>query len=64
MKLTPASILRPFKDPNFDLRKAEQDQAVQAVAETTSIAIQVCVTDSQGGMRRCEGQVQCYGVHL
>ncbi|GAX83067.1 hypothetical protein CEUSTIGMA_g10493.t1 [Chlamydomonas eustigma] len=31
---------RPFKDPNFDLRHLEQERGVQAVPETSSIAIQ------------------------
>jgi len=31
---------RPFKDPNFDLRKMEQDVAVQAVAATASVWVQ------------------------
>lgn len=31
---------RPFKDPNFDLRKSEQDVAVQAVPPAVDIAVQ------------------------
>jgi len=31
---------RPFKDPNFDLRKSEQDMAVQAVPPSSDAAVQ------------------------
>ncbi|MEW5301410.1 MAG: hypothetical protein WDW36_004270 [Sanguina aurantia] len=31
---------RPFKDPNFDLRKLEQDVGVQAVAAAVDVAVQ------------------------
>lgn len=32
---------RPFKDPNFDLRRSEQDVAVQAVPPATDQGVQV-----------------------
>ncbi len=31
---------RPFKDPNFELRRQEQERGVQAVPETVSVASQ------------------------
>jgi hypothetical protein len=31
---------RPFKDPTYDLRRMEQDMAVQAVPVTQDLAVQ------------------------
>lgn len=34
---------RPFKDPNFDLRRAVIDTAVQAVPPLVDMSVQVCL---------------------
>lgn len=33
---------RPFKDPSFDLQRAELDMGIQAVQSVTDMEIQVC----------------------